>query len=179
MPLKQRVAIARALVKRPKVLLLDEATSALDNDPEAIVHAALDRIMASREHTTIVIAHRLSTIQHADRIAVIADGLVQEVGTHEELMRKHHGRYMRLVEAQVHRKSGMVDFGTSSTKKEDEDEEEAPDFTAEIEEAEHKSFSAQRARNMAKPDACYMMLGSVGAIIAGGVFPAWGVSIPP
>jgi ABC-type multidrug transport system fused ATPase/permease subunit len=64
---KQRVAIARALVKKPKIIILDEATSALDTESEVIVQAALDRLMESRNHTTIVIAHRLSTIREVDR----------------------------------------------------------------------------------------------------------------
>jgi ABC-type multidrug transport system fused ATPase/permease subunit len=73
-----RVAIARALVKKPKVLILDDATAALDTASEAIVQAAIDTLLASREHTCIVIAHRLSTIRGADKIVFIADGKVLE-----------------------------------------------------------------------------------------------------
>jgi len=95
---KQRVAIARAIIKNPAVLLLDEATSALDAESERVVQAALDSVMKGR--TTIVVAHRLSTIRHADIIAVIEDGVIAEMGKHEELMEKN-GLYRMLVERQT------------------------------------------------------------------------------
>ena len=73
-----------------------QATSALDSESETIVQDALDKIMSSNTQTTIVIAHRLSTIRNADRIAVIANGKVREIGTHDELMAKQNGHYRRL-----------------------------------------------------------------------------------
>jgi ATP-binding cassette, subfamily B, bacterial MsbA len=81
---RQRIAIARAILKDPPILLLDEATSALDNESERLVQEALDRLQVGR--TTVVVAHRLSTIRNAHRIAVLDDGWLVEVGTHEELL---------------------------------------------------------------------------------------------
>lgn len=96
---KQRVAIARAMLKDPKILLLDEATSALDAASESLVQEALDRLMVGR--TTIVVAHRLSTIRNVDTIAVVQDGVIVEMGNHEELMAKGNaGAYFALVRLQ-------------------------------------------------------------------------------
>ncbi len=81
---RQRLAIARALIKNAPILILDEATSALDNESERQVQASLERLMQGR--TTLVIAHRLSTVQSADRIIVLDHGVVQETGTHAELL---------------------------------------------------------------------------------------------
>lgn len=94
---KQRITIARAILKNAPLLLLDEATAALDSQAESEVHAALDELVKGR--TTIIVAHRLSTVQNADRIIVIENGVIQEEGTHSELMLKG-GRYQELVKAQ-------------------------------------------------------------------------------
>jgi len=88
---KQLIAIARALLKNAPILILDEPTSALDAETEAMLLEALDRLMAGR--TTFIIAHRLSTIRNADRIAVIEDGKVLEVGTHRELLATKNSYY--------------------------------------------------------------------------------------
>ena len=91
---RQRVAIARAMIKKSPIVILDEATSALDNKSEAVVQKALDNLMKNK--TVFVIAHRLSTIQNADRIAVINEGELAELGTHDELMRIPDGQYKAL-----------------------------------------------------------------------------------
>lgn len=95
---KQRVAIARAFIKDAPIVILDEATSALDNKSEAIVQKAIDNLM--KDKTVFVIAHRLSTVKNAHRIAVINEGNLAELGTHEELMQIENGLYKTLYEMQ-------------------------------------------------------------------------------
>lgn len=95
---RQRVAIARAMVRNSPIVILDEATSALDNKSEAIVQKALDNLMQNR--TVFVIAHRLSTIKNADRIAVINEGDLVELGSHNELMSIDGGQYRTLYDMQ-------------------------------------------------------------------------------
>lgn len=95
---KQRVAIARAFLKDAPIVILDEATSALDNKSEKIVQKAIDNLM--QDKTVFIIAHRLSTIQNADRIAVINEGELAELGTHEELLSIPNGKYKHLYNMQ-------------------------------------------------------------------------------
>jgi ATP-binding cassette, subfamily B, bacterial MsbA len=94
---RQRLAIARAILKNSPILILDEATSALDSESEALVQSALHNLMVGR--TVFVIAHRLSTVRRADRIVVIENGAIADIGGHDELMQKF-GTYRRLYELQ-------------------------------------------------------------------------------
>lgn len=103
---RQRVAIARAMIKNTPIVILDEATSALDNKSEAIVQKALDNLIQNK--TVFVIAHRLSTIKNADRIAVINEGELVELGNHEELMAIEHGQYRALYEMQFKKQETTV-----------------------------------------------------------------------
>lgn len=94
---RQRIAIARAILKNAPILILDEATSALDTESEALVQTALSNLMSGR--TVIVIAHRLSTVRRANRIAVIEQGRITAIGTHEELL-QNSPTYQRLYRLQ-------------------------------------------------------------------------------
>jgi subfamily B ATP-binding cassette protein MsbA len=94
---RQRIAIARAILKNAPILILDEATSALDSESESLVQSALHNLMTGR--TVFVIAHRLSTVRRADRIVVLENGTISDIGAHEELMQKL-GTYRRLYELQ-------------------------------------------------------------------------------
>ncbi len=94
---RQRIAIARALLKNAPILVLDEATSALDTESEALVQSALQNLMTGR--TVLVIAHRLSTIRRADRIVVLENGRITDIGTHDHLMNRL-GTYRRLYDLQ-------------------------------------------------------------------------------
>ncbi|CAI6363096.1 unnamed protein product [Macrosiphum euphorbiae] len=96
---KQRIAIARALLKNPKILLLDEATSALDAESEKLIQEALQRV--SKGRTVLTIAHRLSTIKNADKLAVIFNGKIAELGSYDALMSIENGLFRKLNKNQV------------------------------------------------------------------------------
>ena len=100
---KQRLAIARVFLKDPKLLILDEATSALDTETERAIQSSFEILMDGR--TSIVIAHRLSTIYRADQIAVLHQGRLVEVGTHDDLLSTERSHYRQLFDAQV---KGMI-----------------------------------------------------------------------
>ncbi|MBB6459862.1 ABC transporter ATP-binding protein [Flammeovirga kamogawensis] len=95
---RQRIAIARAILKDPAILILDEATSALDIESEKQVQEALETLMEGR--TSLIIAHRLSTIRNADKIAVLEEGTVKEIGKHDELIADSDGSYAKLIQLQ-------------------------------------------------------------------------------
>lgn len=98
---RQRIAIARAILRDPRILILDEATSSLDAETESLIRDALDRLMAGR--TSFIIAHRLFTIEKADRIVVLDDGKIVEVGSHQDLLARG-GLYSKLYEMQFNEK---------------------------------------------------------------------------
>ena len=95
---RQRISIARAILKNPRVLILDEATSSVDTETESNIQDALERLIRGR--TVFAIAHRLSTLKYADRLVVLKDGKVDEIGTHEELLARD-GTYAGLCEKQM------------------------------------------------------------------------------
>jgi ATP-binding cassette subfamily B (MDR/TAP) protein 1 len=186
---KQRICIARVLLRKPRLLLLDEATSALDTESERSVQEALDKIMVLDHQSTIVIAHRLSTIQNADRIAVIAEGKIKEIGTYDELMSKEHGHFRRLQafqnfdgfvpsdepkeeETNLHLKEKIEELIKENRAKKEKQHVEEEELKAIDKESEKRN--ANRARQLAKGDEKLFLIGSFGAILTGAVFPAWG-----
>ena len=102
---KQRITIARAIVADPAILIMDEATSALDSESEKLIQKAMDRVLEGR--TSFVVAHRLSTIRNADKIVLLVDGTIAEIGGHDELMAIPNGRYHDLYTK--HMGAGVLD----------------------------------------------------------------------
>lgn len=107
---RQRLAIARALIRKPRVLILDEATSSLDGESQAEVQKAINHMVTSRLATTIIIAHRLSTIRQADRIVVLDEGQIAEIGTHQELYTRNK-LYRYFLDREL---AGFVDVDTDT-----------------------------------------------------------------
>uniref|UniRef100_A0AAX7T9E2 Bile salt export pump n=1 Tax=Astatotilapia calliptera TaxID=8154 RepID=A0AAX7T9E2_ASTCA len=188
---KQRIAIARALVRNPRILLLDMATSALDNESEAVVQAALDKVRMGR--TTISIAHRLSTIKNADVIVGFEHGQAVERGKHNELLERK-GVYFTLVTLQSQgdkalnekaRQSRSSPLGmTKSTLLQSKSSVPTGDISISRPDNDKNAFleeddelvepaSAARILKYNTPEWPYMLFGSIGAAINGGVNPVY------
>lgn len=180
----QRISIARALIRNPKILLLDEATSALDTASERMVQDALDKIRQERKLTTITVAHRLSTIVSSDKICVIADGTIQEAGTHKELVHEG-GIYAMLCEGQgltadagdhneTSNEAASLSPLASLSKSVPADVEQAITSAVDAEEETEDvvidtTGVRSRLREYSKSDTMYLILGYFGGIIVGGL----------
>jgi len=177
-------AIARAILKNHSILLLDEASSSLDTKSEQLVQDALHKIMTPKSQTTIVIAHRLSTVRNADRIAVIAGGVLCEIGTWDQLMSRPDGRFRRMSlfqsldghKQEVNSIQAQAQMAYDSGRKPDNTQDIGMD-QATTELSIKSTNISKRARLLARDDRYYLAVGSSGAIIAGVGFPATGVSL--
>uniref|UniRef100_A0A3P8RBY9 Bile salt export pump n=1 Tax=Astatotilapia calliptera TaxID=8154 RepID=A0A3P8RBY9_ASTCA len=187
---KQRIAIARALVRNPRILLLDMATSALDNESEAVVQAALDKVRMGR--TTISIAHRLSTIKNADVIVGFEHGQAVERGKHNELLERK-GVYFTLVTLQsqgdkaLNEKARQITYNVASIRRRSRSqlsnlipEASVPTGDISISRPDNdkddelvEPASAARILKYNTPEWPYMLFGSIGAAINGGVNPVY------
>jgi ATP-binding cassette subfamily B protein len=105
---RQRIAIARAILHNPKILILDEATASVDTETERQIQEGIERLVEGR--TVFAIAHRLSTLRNADRLIVMNEGQIAEIGTHDELLAKENGIYAKLVEMQLEMNSVSQGF---------------------------------------------------------------------
>lgn len=145
----------------------------MDSASEKIVQESIDTITSKADLTTIIIAHRLSTIQKADRIAVISDGKVKEIGTYEELMANQKGHFYRLQAMQFGNDITETKKKKSKKKKKEVKHEEGDTEDEEMDEIDEEKVgeNAKRARLLARDDVFYFFVGGVGAILAGLVFP--------
>ncbi|MCO5561469.1 hypothetical protein L7F22_015090 [Adiantum nelumboides] len=186
---KQRIAIARAILKNPSVLLLDEATSALDSESEKSVQEALDRVMLGR--TTVVVAHRLSTIQNAGIIAVVQDGKVTELGSHNELIgkdslyaslvkiQKNNAADSRFYDARIHRGSlsqRTISFGSNRSSIPGQGLQNI-ETEQTLKNLDDPRPSLRRLIKMNASEWPFGLLSAVGAIVAGALVPLFALII--
>ncbi|KAK6147053.1 hypothetical protein DH2020_017965 [Rehmannia glutinosa] len=167
---KQRIAIARAMLKNPAILLLDEATSALDSESEKLVQEALDRFMIGR--TTLVIAHRLSTIRKADLVAVLQQGSVSEIGTHDELIaRGENSVYGKLIRMQEAAHEAALNNARKSSHLVQETplslDAAYPNYRHEKLAFKEQASSFIRLAKMNSPEWAYALFGSIGSVVCG------------
>lgn len=179
-------------ISSPQNSISRNAKSALDSESEQTVKEALDKVMGLEHQTTIVVAHRLSTIRNADRIAVIMNGKVAEIGSYEELMSKQKSHFRRLQAFQnvddapinkeqkitqqnvvPHTEEEIEKFEESYRRKKEKMEEELRELEAIDKEREKRN--SRRAREFAKGNEWLFLIGSIGAVLAGAVFPVWGI----
>ena len=184
---KQRIAIARALVKEPAVLLLDEATSALDATSEKLVQQSIDALQQSHSQTTIVIAHRLSTIRNANKIALVNNGVIAELGTHDQLVAKD-GLYADLIRLQMTSSSDDENNNAnideaSVVHKIDENEvltekkrklSAVDEITVEIGKEESKKLNTKMWALISE-QWFWTSVGIFGSAAFGAIFPVWGL----
>jgi ATP-binding cassette subfamily B (MDR/TAP) protein 1 len=188
----QRLSLARAMVRNPSILILDEATSALDTTSERQVQEAIENIRKHTSVTTVTIAHRLSTIVTSDKIAVISDGGIAEQGTHHELL-VQGGIYASLCETQgitldskfepidtSERTNVSVKYSSikKSMAKSVAGVEEGGVLNKEEEEKlakQEELASVSRLWESNKPELGYLVMGSLGAIMVGGLLPCEGI----
>jgi ATP-binding cassette subfamily B (MDR/TAP) protein 1 len=191
---KQRIAIARALVKKPALLLLDEATSALDATSEKMVQESIDALQASKAQTTVVVAHRLSTIRSADKIALVSNGQIAELGTHDQLIAKK-GLYADLVSLQMdddndledgvdgyeekQRERKLSESIAKTASKDADDAKKSGEKGEDIEEAKVSDVEAaeltKKIRGLLMKHPVWIAVALVGAGTFGAMFPVWGL----
>jgi len=184
-------------VRQPDILLFDECTNGLDNESERILQESISSIMACRKHTTITISHKMATVRGADRIVVVVDGIIREIGSHVELLSNQTSHYRRfsLLQA-VQSATGDVasswPTGLAPNQHSNIPGKSATVATADISTSDRpfesdgsscedelcrEKSNVTRVWELAIQDKATIVFACVGAVINGLVFPAWGVSL--